>query len=216
MVEDSKLDAEPWLLNTETGTIDLRTGRLENHDARDLLTKMAPVAASTKAECPIFMKFIDRVTGGDVEVIQYLQKCIGYTLTGMTSEQVLFFLYGKRGNNGKSTFLNTIRAMLGDYGAHTPTETLVAKHYDNAIPADLARLAGARMVTAIEANFNRQLDEARIKGMTGGDPITAGYCTATTPNSRQSLKYGSAPMTVHGFAKPTMPSGAVFGSFPLS
>ena len=172
-VEDSKLDADPWLLNTETGTVDLRTGRLEKHDARDLLTKMAPVAANSKAECPLFMKFIDRITGGDTEVINYIQKCVGYTLTGLTSEQVLFFLYGEKGNNGKSTLVNTLRAMLGDYGLHTPTETLVVKQYDNAIPADLARLAGARMVTAIEANFNRQLNEARIKGMTGGDPITA-------------------------------------------
>ena len=94
-------------------------------------------------------------------------------LTGVTSEQVLFFLYGKSGNNGKSTLVNTLRAMLGDYGIHTPTETLIVKQYDNAIPADLARLAGARMVTASESNFNRQLNEARIKGMTGGDPITA-------------------------------------------
>lgn len=173
MVEDSKLDADPWLLNTDAGTFDLRTGRLEKHDARDLLTKMAHVAATPKAECPIFMKFIERVTGGDAEVMQYLQKCVGYTLSGVTSEQVLFFLYGKKGNNGKSTLVNTLRAMLGDYGIPTPTETLVVKQYDNAIPADLARLAGARMVTAIEANFNRQLNEARIKGMTGGDPITA-------------------------------------------
>jgi putative DNA primase/helicase len=172
-VEDSKLDADPWLLNTETGTVDLRTGRLEKHDARDLITKMASVAANPKAECPVFMKFIDRITDGDVEVMKYIQKCEGYTLTGLTSEQVLFFLYGEKGNNGKSTLVNTLRAMLGDYGVHTPTETLVVKQYDNAIPADLARLAGARMVTAIEANFNRQLNEARIKGMTGGDPITA-------------------------------------------
>ncbi len=172
-VDDSKLDANPWLLNVENGTVDLRTGRLEKHDARDLITKIAPVAFSAPAECPIFMKFVERITGGDAEVISYIQKCKGYTLTGLTSEQVLFFLYGKSGNNGKSTLVNNFRAMLGDYGAHTPTETLIVKQYDNAIPADLARLAGIRMVTAIEANFNRQLNEARIKGMTGGDPITA-------------------------------------------
>ena len=160
-------------MNTETGTFDLRTGRLEKHDARDLLTKVVPVAANPKAECPLFMKFINRITGGNMEVINYIQKCVGYTLTGVTSEQVLFFLYGKSGSNGKSTLVNALRAMLGDYGIHTPTETLVVKQYDNAIPADLARLADARMVTAIEANFNRQLNEARIKGMTGGDPITA-------------------------------------------
>jgi putative DNA primase/helicase len=91
----------------------------------------------------------------------------------VASEQVLFFVYGKSGSNGKSTLVNLIRDMLGDYACHTPTETLLTKQYDNAIPADLARLQGVRMVTAIEANVNRQLDEARIKGMTGGEPITA-------------------------------------------
>ena len=106
------------------------------------MTKIAPVTAKPKVECPIFMKFVRRITRGDVEVMNYLQKCVGYTLTGVTSEQVLFFLYGKSGSNGKSTLVNTLRAMLGDYGVHTPTETLVVKQYDNAIPADLARLAG--------------------------------------------------------------------------
>jgi putative DNA primase/helicase len=146
---------------------------VEKHDARDLVTKIAPVAVSAKAQCPVFMKFIERITGGDAKLVEYIQKFVGYSLTGENSEQVLFFLYGKSGNNGKSTLVNTLRAMLGDYGAHTPTETLVVKQYDNAIPADLARLAGVRMVTATEANFNRQLNEARIKAMTGGDPITA-------------------------------------------
>jgi putative DNA primase/helicase len=175
VVADSKLDADPWLFNTQAGTIDLRAGRLEKHDARDLLTKISPVAASFKAKCPLFKKFLHRITAGDSELMTFIQKCVGCTLTGITSEQVLFFAYGKSGKNGKSTLVNTIRDMMGDYGCHTPTETLVVKQYDNAIPADLARLAGARMVTAIEANFNRHLDEARIKGMTGGEPITARF-----------------------------------------
>jgi putative DNA primase/helicase len=175
LVEDSKLDADPWLYNTATGTIDLRTGHRAKHDPRDLLTKMTPVAADPRAKCPVFMKFLNRITGGDVDLMTYIQKCVGYSLSGITSEQVLFSIYGAKGNNGKSTFLNLIREMLGDYGCHTPTETLVTKQYDNAIPADLARLNGARMVTAIEANFNRALDEARIKAMTGGEPITARF-----------------------------------------
>jgi putative DNA primase/helicase len=173
-VEDSKLDSDPMLLNTETGTIDLRTGQLERHDRRDLLTKLAPVAADQDAICPQFKTFLRQVTGGDKDLIHYIQKCVGYTLTGDTSEQVLFFVYGP-GNTGKSTLVNLIRKLVGDYGCHTPTETLLVKQYDNAIPADLARMAGARMVTAIEANFNRHLDEARIKAMTGGEPITARY-----------------------------------------
>jgi putative DNA primase/helicase len=174
-VEDFKLDSDPWLLNTETGTVNLRTGRMEKHDARDLLTKIAPTAASSQAECPTFMRFLHRITAGDRDLMTYIQKCVGLTLTGITSEQLLFFVFGPSGANGKSTLVNTIRDMLGDYGLHTATETLMVKQYDNAIPADLARLAGARMVTAIEANFNRQLDEARIKAMTGGEPITARF-----------------------------------------
>jgi putative DNA primase/helicase len=172
-VDDKALDADPWLLNTETYTIDLRTGQYHRHDARDLLTMLAPVKAKPNSACPNFTRFINRITGGDAELAAYIQKAIGYSLTGITSAQVLFFVYGKSGNNGKSTLVNLIRAMLGDYGAHTPTETLLTKNYDNAIPVDLARLEGKRMVTAIESNVNRQLDEAKIKGMTGGEPITA-------------------------------------------
>ena len=172
-VEDARLDADPWLLNVENGTIDLRTGLREKHDPRDLLTKMAPVRADRRARCPLFKKFLKRITGGDADFGSLFR--VGYSLTGITTEQVLFFVHGKSGNNGKSTLVNLIRDMLGDYGLHTPTETLLVKQYDNAIPADLARLDGARMVTAIEANFNRHLDEARIKSMTGGEPITARF-----------------------------------------
>jgi putative DNA primase/helicase len=107
--------------------------------------------------------------------VTFVQKAVGYSLTGDISEQVFFFVYGRSGNNGKSTFVNLIREMLGDYGLHTQTETLLVKQYDNAIPADLARLAGARIVTAIEANPNRHLEEAKIKGMTGGEPIAARF-----------------------------------------
>jgi putative DNA primase/helicase len=174
-VEDARLDADPWLFNVENGTIDLRTGRREKHDSRDLLTKIAPVRADRDAKCPLFKKFLKRITGDDADFQAFIQKAVGYSLTGITIEQVLFFVYGKSGNNGKSTLVNLFRDMLGDYGLHTPTETLLVKQYDNAIPADLARLHGARMVTAIEANFNRHLDEARIKSMTGGEPITARF-----------------------------------------
>jgi putative DNA primase/helicase len=174
-VEDARLDADPWLLNVENGTIDLRTGRREKHDSRDLLTKMAPVRADRSAKCPLFKKFLKRITGDDPHLRTFIQKAVGYTLTGITSEQVFFFVHGKSGDTGKSTLVNLIRDMLGDYGLHTPTETLLVKQYDNAIPADLARLDGARMVTAIEANYNRHLDEAKIKAMTGGEPIVARF-----------------------------------------
>ena len=140
-VEDNRLDADPWLFNVENGTIDLRTGRREKHDPRDLLTKIAPVRANRSAKCPLFKKFLKRITGDDAGLRAFIQKAVGYSLTGVTTEQVLFFVYGKSGNNGKSTLVNLIRDMLGDYGCHTPTETLLTKQYDNNIPADLARLA---------------------------------------------------------------------------
>lgn len=175
MVDDNRLDADPWLLNTITGTIDLRTGDRDDHDPRDLLTKIAPVAADRTAKCPQFKKFLKRVTGGDRALMKYIKKCAGYSLTGSTQEQVFFFCYGKSGSNGKSTLVNLMRDMLGDYSRHTPTETLLTKQYDNNIPADLARLAGVRMVSAIEANFDRHLDEAKLKSMTGGEPITARF-----------------------------------------
>ena len=140
-VEDNRLDADPWLFNVENGTIDLRTGRREKHDPRDLLTKIAPVRANRSAKCPLFKKFLKRITGDDAGLRAFIQKAAGYSLTGATTEQVLFFVHGKSGNNGKSTLVNLIRDMLGDYGCHTPTETLLTKQYDNNIPADLARLA---------------------------------------------------------------------------
>jgi putative DNA primase/helicase len=174
VVEPSKFDANPWLLNTLSGTIDLKTGLLNEHDPRDLLTKTAPVEADMGGKCPIFDAFLDRIFAGDSSLIAFVQRAAGYTLTGDTSEQVFFYLRGK-GSNGKTTLLNQLRGMLGGYGLHTPNETLLVKQFDNNIPADIARLAGARMVTANESNFNRQLDEAKIKAMTGGDPITARF-----------------------------------------
>jgi putative DNA primase/helicase len=174
-VEDKWLDADHWLLNVENGTIDLRTGRREKHDPRDLLTKLAPVRADRGAKCPLFKKFLRRITGDDDGLRSFIQKAVGYSLTGITTEQVFFFVHGKSGNNGKSTLVNLVRDVLGDYGCHTPTETLLVKQYDNNIPADLARLAGTRMVTAIEADANRHLAEAKIKAMTGGEPIVARF-----------------------------------------
>ncbi|HEY3939123.1 MAG TPA: phage/plasmid primase, P4 family [Bryobacteraceae bacterium] len=173
-IDDDRLDRDPWLLNVANGTIDLKTSVLEPHDASNLITKIANVAYLPDAPCDKFKKFIRHITGGNKQLARYLKKAFGYSLTGLTNEQVLYFLFGPPGT-GKSTILNLIRTLLGDYGKHTPTETLVVKHFDNAIPADLARLKGARMVTAIEASHHHQLDEAKIKGMTGGDAITARF-----------------------------------------
>jgi putative DNA primase/helicase len=100
-VDDRRLDANPWLFNVENGTIDLRTGCRERHDPRDLLTKIAPVKANRHAVCPEFEKFLNRVAGGDLRLVKFIQKAVGYSLTGITTEQVLFFVYGKSGNNNR-------------------------------------------------------------------------------------------------------------------
>ena len=177
MVGIEKLDADPRLLNVRNGTIDLRTGRLLRYDPLDMITKLASADYDPEAKAPLFFGFMRRVLNGNSTLFRYLQRAVGYSLTGITTEQVFFYVRGRQ-KNGKSTFINLIRDMLGDYAMHTPTETLMTKTYDNNIPNDLARLNGARMVTAIETAPGRQLDEAKIKAMTGGDPITARFMRA--------------------------------------
>ena len=171
---DSEFDAHPYLLNVSNGTLDLRTGKLRQHEASDHLTRMLPFSYDQHAVCPNFERFVEQTLNGDKELISYLRRVVGYTLTGDTTEQCFFFVHG-RGSTGKSTLVNLIRQLLGNYGLHSPTETILTKQYDNAIPTDLARLQGARMVTVIEANWNRQIDEARLKSITGGEPITARF-----------------------------------------
>jgi putative DNA primase/helicase len=172
--EDSSFDRDPWLLNVEDGTVDLRTGVRYRHDPRDLLTKVTRSGYSRKAECPQFLGFLRTIFRGDEDKIEFVQRVLGYGLTGHANEQVFFVLIGS-GRNGKSTLLNLFRDIVGDYGCHTPIETLLVRQYDNAIPNDLARLVGKRIVTAAEANWNRQLDEAKLKTMTGGEPISARF-----------------------------------------
>ena len=173
-VDDNKLAADPDLLNVANGTLDLRTGCLERHDPADLITRICPVKYNGEAKCKRFKKFLRHATDGNKDMAKFLKKAVGYTLTGSTTEQVLFFVHGPH-STGKSTFVNLIRDILGDFGIHTPTKTLLVKQFDSDIPVDIARMKGARMVTAIENNANQQLDEAKIKGMTGGDKLTARF-----------------------------------------
>jgi putative DNA primase/helicase len=172
MRADKDFDIEHYKLNVENGTIDLRNGALLKHQSLDMFTKMAAAPYNPAAKCPVFMDFMRKILNDDDDCIRFLQKAVGYTLTGEITEQVLFVLQGP-GATGKSTFINLIRDILGDYGLQTPTETLMAKRLEGGIPADLARLDGARMVVAVEANWTQQIDEARVKAMTGGEPIAA-------------------------------------------
>lgn len=134
-VSPDQLDSDPWLLNCENGTVDLRTGRLRPHGRGDLITKLAPVKYDPDAPCGLWESFLEAIMDHNESTIEFLKRAVGYSLTGDTSEQVMFFLYGT-GSNGKSTFLDVISSLLGDYAQHTPTETLMVKRND-AIPNTL-------------------------------------------------------------------------------
>ena len=180
------LDADTWLLTVNNGTLDLRTGELRPHDPTDFITKLTPVDYHPDAEAPTWTGFLYRIMGESETLITFLQRAVGYSLTGDMGERVLFFLHGA-GANGKSTFLETIRAMAGDYGLRTPTETLMIKR-GGAIPNDVARLKGARLVTAAESDEGKRLAEAMIKDLTGGDTIAARFMRAEWFDFRPQCK----------------------------
>jgi putative DNA primase/helicase len=160
-------------LNVANGTLNLRTGRLRAHDPADRLTRRATVAYDPEARCQLFRRFLHESLAGDREALAFLQKAVGMSLTGDVSAQILLYLKGC-GRSGKSTIANLLRDLFGGYACHTGVETFTVKRYET-IPVDLARLKGMRLVTAGEINHTQQFDEAKIKGMTGGDPITARY-----------------------------------------
>lgn len=164
-------DADLWALNTPGGTMDLRTGRLRPHDPSDHITKLT--AVSTGGACPTWLQFLSRVTGGNGELQAYLQRVFGYGLTGDTSAHALFFLYGT-GANGKSVLIDTISGILGDYHQTAPIETFTASSSERH-PTELARLRGARLVTAVETEEGRRWAESRIKALTGGDRLAARF-----------------------------------------
>ena len=164
-------DADPWLLNTPGGVIDLRTGEIRDHQPSDYMTKMT--AVEPDGACPLWRKFLNRIFAGDAELIAYVQRVAGYTLTGSTRDHAMFFGFGT-GANGKSVFINTISGILGDYHRTAAIETFTASKFDRH-PTDLAGLRGARLVTAIETEEGRRWDEAKIKTLTGGDKISARF-----------------------------------------
>jgi putative DNA primase/helicase len=172
-VSRAAFDSDPWLFNCANGTIELKTGLLRDHDPRDRNSKLARVEFLPGATCPGWLAFLERVMAGNKALVAYLQRAVGYSLTGLTLEQCLFVMLGS-GANGKSTFLTVMRALMGDYEQQTPMDTLMIKPSSSA-SNDLARLDGARFVTAGEAELRQRLAEAKIKQITGGDPITARF-----------------------------------------
>jgi putative DNA primase/helicase len=167
------LDTNHWLFNCLNGTIDLQSGKLLPHRKEDLITILVHIEYDPNASCNLWMRFLDRVTGGNIELVSYLQRVVGYSLTGDTRSQTMFFLYGL-GSNGKSTFITTIRKLTGGYGTKANTSLFMAKDRNSGGPSeDLANLQGKRFVMASEIEDGRRLAVVLIKEMTGGEAIRA-------------------------------------------
>jgi putative DNA primase/helicase len=165
-VTPPELDSDPMLFNCLNGTLDLRTGELKKHGPGHLITKLAPVSYSPKATCPTWLKFLNRIFARDVALIEYMQKVIGYGLTGSVTEKALFVFHGG-GDNGKTTLLEAIRHVLGDYAGVVDIDALMQNGRDAVTERAIAELCGKRFVTASEAEEGQKLREAKIKNLTG-------------------------------------------------
>ena len=161
------LDTNSYLLGVANGVINLRTGGLRVETKEEYITKQAPVEFNPDATCPRWLKFLNQAMGGDNEMIDYLKRIVGYSLTGDIKEQVLFFLFG-HGANGKSVFVTTIQSLLGDYAMQTPVSTLMTRG-KNIVNNDVARLRGARFVATTETEEGSKFNESELKQLTGGD-----------------------------------------------
>ena len=172
-----ELDGYSDYLNVQNGIVNMRNGELIPHDSSFMMSKICNCEYdSTGAKKPErWLKFLGEVCNGDKELVHYLQKCVGYSLTGSVKEQCAFFLYGL-GNNGKSTFLETIADMLGDYASNAQPDTIMMRKFgDNGSGSDIARLRSARLVTTEEPTEGVRLNEGLIKQLTGGGKVTCRF-----------------------------------------
>lgn len=166
-------DRDPFLLGTPGGVVDLRTANLRCFRSDDYITKMTATAPGDSAEPALWLQFLEQATCGNAALLRFLQQIAGYALTGDVREHALFFVYGS-GGNGKGVFAHTLKAILGDYSAVAPMETFTEARGERH-PTELAMLRGARLVVAEESEAGRHWNSARIKTLTGGDPVTARF-----------------------------------------
>ncbi|MEX0938533.1 MAG: phage/plasmid primase, P4 family [Pirellulales bacterium] len=165
------MDRDPMLLNVQNGTIDLRTGKLREHRREDYITKVAPVEFDSAAGCPTWMEFIRTIFKGDQNLISFVRRALGYSLTGDVSEDALFICYGK-GANGKTTLMNVVHGILGDYSLFASGDLLMV-HRGDSHPTVLCDLFNRRAVFCVETGDGQRLNEALVKRLTGREPITA-------------------------------------------
>lgn len=170
---DLDSDSTKFLLNTPTGMVNLKTGELQDHDKAALITKSTSVGYNPDAECPFWLKTLNLAFNGDQQLVDYLQRAVGYSITGSVSEQCLFICWGEQGNNGKSTILETLQNILGSYAEMSDMKVITTAETDNRVASSLAKLPGVRIVSMNEAEENQKLSEALVKQITGGDTLQA-------------------------------------------
>jgi putative DNA primase/helicase len=185
-VDPDAFDADPWLLTVENGTLELRTGKLRDHDPADLITKLAPVRYDPHARAERFERFLSEIFERDADLIGFVQRFAGYSLTGSTEERVVAMLHGS-GKNGKTTLIELLRHVLGDYAKSTDVETILAKRYSG-VGNDVAALKGARFVSTSEIDKGRDLAESKIKQLTGSDTVTARFLFSEPFDFRPEFK----------------------------
>jgi putative DNA primase/helicase len=180
LLEHAAINTDPWKFNCDNGTIDLRTGTRAPHNPGDLITHIAPVVFDPTATCPIFRRFLNEVFDGDPKMVAFIQRAFGACLTGVVRDRALFFLFGPKGNNGKTTIVEAFRDLLGTIGEGTfgyarkvdISTFMKSNHYDDNL-RKTAQLVGARYIFGSEIDEEHRLNEQLIKDMTGGDTIEA-------------------------------------------
>jgi len=182
------LDADPWLLNVANGTLDLRTGALREHRRSDRLTRLAPVVFDPAARSPLWESFLERIQP-DASMRGFLQRAAGYSLTADASEECMFIAHGT-GANGKSTFLETLRAGLGpDYAAELAAGALTLRERGDDLERLLAPLPGVRLATTLELHEGQRLREAAVKHLTSGEPLRARFLYSESFEFRPVAKF---------------------------
>lgn len=206
-IDNDKFDQFHDLVNVKNGVISTVTGKIEPHNPNYYMTRQSDIIFDQKATCPLWLNFLGQVFNNDKSLIEYIQTAIGYSLTGKTTEQVFFFLYGT-GKNGKSVFCNILERLCGDYTVRMASDSLMLRYQTQAASSDIARLAGARIAIASEVSESARLNEGLVKDLTGNDKITARFQRENEFEFRPQLK-----LWMYGNHKPIIPSGGDFSIF---
>ena len=208
LLDHQAINPNPWLLNCQNGTIDLQTGTLKPHDSADLITHLAPVTYDPTAACPTWERFLLEVFADDPTMVAFIQRAIGWCLTGVVQERALFLLYGAQGHNGKTTLVEVIRDLLGTAGEEgfgyarkvDVTTFMKSKNYEDNL-RKAAQLVGARFVFSSEIDEEHRLNEQLIKDMTGGDTLEARRLYREAFNFKPTFKpwmYGNHKPEIRG------------------